>query len=231
MPLDPFGDYETRGYLQNRSAHKDPAAIARQEQWSYRLGIEEARAELAQGPLDYAAVLETHRILFCAAYPTWAGQDRAATAPDLRIYRPGMRFDFALPGSEREIVEHALDSEEAHSPGQLFTLLAYAHPFLDGNGRTITTVMDEAMRRQGKHIEWERMDTGAYLAALTRSLNTSNATPMNAFLRPFVKAGALSAEENSKRLEDKTLEPRVGTEPPLTMESLITSLVSRKSDP
>ena len=55
MTFDPFGDFETQGYLRNLAKVKR---------------------------LTYIGLLETHRILFEAVYP-WAGQDRGKTAPDL----------------------------------------------------------------------------------------------------------------------------------------------------
>lgn len=231
-PLDPFGDYEDRGYLQNRGGFKDPATIKDLEHQSYRLGIGRAIADLAEGPLDYQAVLDTHRTLFEKAYPTWAGKDRAATAPNLRIFRPGMTGDFAHPDDVHGIVEHALDPAEEHSPGKTYTILAHAHPFLDGNGRTITAVMDEAMRRQGKHVEWERMNKDAYLSALTRSLNQMDGRPMDMFLQPFVREGALSVEQSTQRLGGVKFEPaRAASPEAMTMDTLIRSLIGKMENP
>ena len=40
------------------------------------------------------------------------------------------------------------------NPGEVFGALAYAHPFLEGNGRTIMTVHADLARRAGFHIDW-----------------------------------------------------------------------------
>jgi cell filamentation protein len=87
-------------------------------------------------------VLETHGILFGAVYP-WAGQDRTRTAPKLTIKKGPVIF--ANPPEIRAAVEFALrkGQDKDHmkaKPGEIMGYLAYGHPFLDGNGRTIMTV-------------------------------------------------------------------------------------------
>jgi cell filamentation protein len=39
-------------------------------------------------------------------------------------------------------------------PGQIMGYLAYAHPFLDGNGRAIMTVHSVMAQRAGFGIDW-----------------------------------------------------------------------------
>jgi fido (protein-threonine AMPylation protein) len=80
VTFDPFGDFETRGYLRNSQQEKDPAIVRRLEHASFTTGIDVAFEQLAKKkPLTYTDVLSTHRILFDAVYP-WAGQDRANTS-------------------------------------------------------------------------------------------------------------------------------------------------------
>lgn len=76
MIFDPFGDFETAGYLQNTLGLKNPADVKQSEHFVFELGIEEALQFLAeQATLDYAAILKVHEILFSGFYP-WAGHDR-----------------------------------------------------------------------------------------------------------------------------------------------------------
>src|SRR3954468_7897067 len=50
--------------------------------------------------------------------------------------------------------------------------LAYGHPFLDGNGRTIMVIHAELARRAGFGIDWSATDKDRYLAALTQEIDT-----------------------------------------------------------
>jgi cell filamentation protein, protein adenylyltransferase len=80
VTFDPFGDYETQGYLRNIEQEKDLAIVKRIEHTSFLTGIEGAFATLAKRKkFDYSDVLQTHKTLFDAVYP-WAGQDRTQTA-------------------------------------------------------------------------------------------------------------------------------------------------------
>jgi cell filamentation protein len=52
-------------------------------------------------------------------------------------------------------------------PGEIIGYLAYGHPFLDGNGRTIMTVHSVLAQRAGFSIDWSATKKDAYLDALT----------------------------------------------------------------
>ncbi len=82
MPFDPFGDFDTRGYLRNHFGLKDIATVKKLEYLSFRDSLPDAFANLAaREELTYTDILDTHRILFEAVFP-WAGQDRTITSPD-----------------------------------------------------------------------------------------------------------------------------------------------------
>lgn len=78
--------------------------------------------------------------------------------------------------------------------------LAYAHPFLDGNGRTIMTVDTELCRRAGIHIDWSHSEKAPYLAALTKELQDPAKGHLDNYLRPFVREGTLSFGASSEQL-------------------------------
>jgi cell filamentation protein len=143
VTFDPFGDFETRGYLRNIAGEKDSDIVRRLEHASFTTGIDAALGRLAKiKQLSYADVLETHRILFEAVYP-WAGQDRLTTAPDLAISKGNVLF--ARPEDIQRAVEYVLTHGQdkkymTEKPGEIMGYLAYAHPFLDGNGRAIMVV-------------------------------------------------------------------------------------------
>lgn len=189
MTFDPFGDYETHGYLRNVATEKDLAIVKRLEHASFLTGIDEAFAALAKHrKLNYADVLETHRILFEAVYP-WAGQDRTQTAPRLTIRRG--KIIFANPPDIRRAIDHALhlswDKEVMRArPGEIMGYLAFGHPFLDGNGRTIMTVHSIMAQRAGFSIDWSSTNQADYLSALTAELEAPGKGILDNYLGPFV---------------------------------------------
>ena len=106
--LDPFGDYETAGYLRNYFAEKDSSIIGRLETAAFESQIEPALRFLGRlVPVQYSDIKAVHRMLFDSVYP-WAGQDRLGTEPRIRIWKSGHRDLFALPDSIGFAVEHAL---------------------------------------------------------------------------------------------------------------------------
>lgn len=201
MTFDPFGDFETQGYLRNLAKEKDPAIVRRLEHSSFTTGIDAALERLAKVKLlSYPDVLETHRILFDAVYP-WAGQDRLTTAPDLAISKGPVLF--ARPEDIRRAAEFALDHGQdkdfmAAKPGVMMGYLAYAHPFLDGNGRTIMVVHDVMAQRAEFSIDWAATDKSDYLSALTKELDDPDKghldTYLKSFIREVVPADQLAAE-------------------------------------
>lgn len=205
MTFDPFGDFETRGYLRNVAGEKDSERVKRLEHEAFRSRIGEALAALrTDKPLGYQDVLDTHRRLFGDVYP-WAGQDRETTASQFAVGKGG-RYDlFAHPRDARRAVEHALGmaadpAQMRAKPGEIMGLLCYGHPMLDGNGRTLMTVHAELCRRAGIRIAWENVAKADYLAALTRELERPGKI-LDAFLAPHVRRPATSVAQDAKRLQ------------------------------
>jgi cell filamentation protein len=153
-------------------------------------GLDEAFASLAQTKtLAYDDVLRTHGILFSAVYP-WAGQDRIQTAPKLTIKKGPVIF--ANAPEIRAAIEFALrkgqDKEYMKAkPGEIMGYLAYGHPFLDGNGRTIMTVHSVLAQRAGFSIDWSATKKDAYLDALTREIENPPKGHLDTYLKPFVR--------------------------------------------
>jgi cell filamentation protein len=190
VTFDPFGDFATEGYLRNFEREKDLAIVKRAENASFMTGLDEAFASLAQTKtLAYDDVLRTHGILFSAVYP-WAGQDRIQTAPKLTIKKGPVIFanapeiraaiDFALgKGQDKDYMKA--------KPGEIIGYLAYGHPFLDGNGRTIMTVHSVLAQRAGFSIDWSATKKDAYLDALTREIENPPKGHLDTYLKPFVR--------------------------------------------
>jgi cell filamentation protein len=191
VTFDPFGDFATEGYLRNFEKEKDLSIVKRAENSSFVTGLDEAFAQLAKsGRLTYEHVLQTHDILFGAVYP-WAGQDRLQTAPKLSIKKGSVIF--ANPPEIRPAVEFALRNGQDKNymksrPGEIMGYLAYGHPFLDGNGRTIMTVHSMLAQRAGFSIDWSATKKDEYLAALTKEIENPPKRYLDAYLKPFMRA-------------------------------------------
>ena len=156
MNFDPFCDFETRSYLRNSAGEKDLEIIKVLEHRSFLAKLGNAFNYLSRIKiLCYADVLFAHRILFESVYP-WAGQDRKQTAPDIAVSRGSVIF--AHPDHAEIAVEHALKMGHnkaimASKPGEVMGYLAYGHPFLEGNGRTIMVIHAELAQRANVSID------------------------------------------------------------------------------
>ena len=190
MIFDPFGDFATEGYLRNFEKEKDLTIVKRAENASFITGLDEAFASLAKArTLSYDDVLKTHGILFGAVYP-WAGQDRTQTAPNLTIKKGPVIF--ANAPEIRAAVQFALRKGQDNDymkakPGEIMGYLAYGHPFLDGNGRTIMTVHSALAQRAGFSIDWSATKKDAYLDALTKEIENPPKGHLDAYLKPFMR--------------------------------------------
>ncbi|MBK4997796.1 molybdenum cofactor guanylyltransferase MobA [Pseudomonas sp. S31] len=195
MIFDPFDDYESAGYLRNAFKLKDPEQIKRMEHLAFEASLEEAIALLAAPTrITYETLLELHQLLFADFYP-WAGKDRAQVAPRLAVFK-GTDTDprhtaFCPPDQIRHWASHALQLGQDHArftqrPGEVLGLLADAHPFLDGNGRTILLVFMELCHRAGFAIDWAGTSKQDYLAALSAEINQPAQGHLDRYLKPFL---------------------------------------------
>jgi cell filamentation protein len=191
VTFDPFGDFETRGYLRNVARAKNPEIVRRLQHNSFTTGIDDAYKQLAaRRRLSYDDVLGTHKILFEAVFP-WAGEDRLKNAPHLAMSRGAVIF--AYPQDIRRSIDYALEHGQdkefmAAKPGEVMGYLAYGHPFLDGNGRAIMVVHSMLAQRAGFSIDWAATGKNDYLTALTKELDLPGKGRLDAYLRPFIKS-------------------------------------------
>jgi cell filamentation protein len=205
MTFDPFGDFDSRGYLRNFPGFKDVSKVKDLEHASFQGNIERAINTLAAIDfIEYKHVLDIHRTLFGDVYP-WAGQDRLATAPDINISKGGYGAIFAQPQYIRRVTDYALDRSRdpnvmREQPGYIMGSLAHAHPFLDGNGRTIMILHTEMAHRAGISIDWAQTDKTAYLTALTTELNEPGKGHLDDYLKPFVQ-GAVGRQQSASVLK------------------------------
>lgn len=190
MSFDPFGDFATEGYLRNVEKEKDLDIVKRLEHASFTTGLDEAFTALAKSrQFSYSTILQTHGILFNAVYP-WAGQDRLSIAPTLSVRKGPVIF--ANPSEIRPAIEFALrkgqerDYLRAHL-GEIIGYLAFGHPFLDGNGRTILTLFSALAQRAGFRVDWSATDKDAYLDALTKEIDAPSKGYLDSYLEQFIR--------------------------------------------
>lgn len=229
--FDPFGDFDSKGYLRNNFGKKDTREVKESEYMSFSYNLPKAMEFLKNcKTVNYDSVLETHRILFSDMYP-WAGKDRLETAPDIAVTKGDVVFAGAR--EIRRAVDYASKlaqeppSGMARRPGEIIGTLAYAHPFLEGNGRTILTVTGELAHRAGIQIEWNRTDKAEYLDALTHEVVRPGHGVLDKYLAPFVQP-TLSETKRGDLASLESLKPEHGLS---TDEGLTGSTLSRGREP
>jgi cell filamentation protein len=189
VTFDPSGDFETRGYLRNVARTKDLKIVRQMEHASFTTGLDAAFAQLAaRKQLSHTDMLSTHQILFDAVYP-WAGQDRLTNAPSIGVSKGPVLF--ARPDLIRRTIDYALEKGQdkafmREKPGEIMGHLAYGHPFLDGNGRTMMVVHSVLTQRAGFSINWAATDKTDYLNALTEEIENPKAAALDKYLKPFI---------------------------------------------
>jgi cell filamentation protein len=103
VTFDPFGDFDSLGYLRNFPGFKDISQVKALEHASFQINIDRAINTLATVDLiEYKHVLEIHKTLFGDVYP-WAGQDRSVTAPGINISKAGYNPTFGESPNTRSI--------------------------------------------------------------------------------------------------------------------------------
>ncbi|MCX8517447.1 MAG: Fic family protein [Rhodoferax sp.] len=200
--FDPFGDYESAGYLRNVRKDKHEVSIKSAEHTFFRIKLDAALNYLStRKNIEYTDFLQVHRILFSAYYP-WAGEDRLSTTPNKAITKG--KVSFCHPQDIRRAVSYGLKLGQnkkamAHKLGEVMGLFAYGHPFLDGNGRTMLLVHHELAHRAGFSVRWEATNKQEYLDALTQEICSPGQGNLDGYLLPF-KAGSLARGHWGERI-------------------------------
>jgi cell filamentation protein len=190
--FDPFGDFDTAGYLRNVAGLKDPLEVAEVEHGFFLANLPKAALYLRKkSPITYADYLEVHKILFLEFYP-WAGRDRLELGVGAFISKGG-RVQFVKSDECRRAIEWGLGMGNdkdimARRPGAVMGAFAWGHPFLDGNGRTMSVVHAELFHRAGFAIDWTSTTKAGYLDALTRELSDPEGGHVDAYFRTRIVA-------------------------------------------
>ena len=220
MTFDPFNDYDQRGCLRNVAGEKDVEIVKRLEHREFQINAGKALDRLSKIEIPgYRDVLDTHKTLFAGVYPR-AGQDRMQTAPAIAISKAGKPDMFPDPRHVRRATGHALSQGQDRSfmrdkPGEVMGSLAHAHPFLDGNGRTIMTVHAQLATRAGINIDWQKTDKRDYLKALTGERDRPGKGELDAYPWAFVQAAVTRRQSVAalKLLPGRDRAPRRASRP------------------
>lgn len=192
-PFDPFDDFSSQGYLRIVTGDGNPEIVKSIEHLAFASNIEQTLQFLAsEKSLSYRSFLTTHKMLFSDIYP-WAGMDRKSTSPHLVVAkgRGPSRIEFARPDDIERSVEFGLKiaSSMCISParaGEVLGYLAFAHPFLDGNGRSMLLLHTELCRRAGFQFRWADIERYSFLTNLSIEIEDPSRQAMNRFLEPFM---------------------------------------------
>ncbi len=111
---------------------------------------------------------------------------------------------FAQPPYIRRVADYALHlgrdpNVMRERPGHIMGSLAHAHPFLDGNGRTVMVLHTELAYRAGISIDWVQTDKTDYLVALTKELNDPEQGHLDNYLQPFIRDAVERQQSNLHR--------------------------------
>lgn len=152
---------------ENKLGITDSAALAREEE---KLSKKKAVALFESGELDRleagttASLMEIHRALFGEIY------DFAGKLRTVNIAKGNFRF---VPVMYLEAALQNIDKMPASTFDEIvekYVEMNIAHPFREGNGRTIRIWLDCMLKKGiGKVIDWSRVDKEDYLLAMERS--------------------------------------------------------------
>lgn len=192
--FDPFNNYEDVGYLNNVFHIKNMEIIKTLEHATFLINLPNALNYLS--PIkrqDYNCqiISNVHKILFNDFYP-WAGQFHNDLFPDLIISKG--HITFAFPDCLKNILNYTFNTYFKQSDayirkniGDIISSLCYAHPFLDGNGRTILTILHVICQNAGFHINWSKSKKDDYLDVLTEDLEHPNNEILNKYLSTLIE--------------------------------------------
>ena len=177
--------------LENKLGITDSATLARTEE---KLSKEKAVKLVEHGILDkqkagsFQALAEIHKYLFEDIYD-FAGKIRT-----VNIAKGGFRFAPVM------YLESSLENIEKMPQGDFDSIVEkyvemnIAHPFREGNGRSMRIWLDIMFRKElSMAVDWSRIDKEDYLLAMERS-------PIRDIEIKHLLKNALTADTNDREL-------------------------------
>ncbi len=183
--------------LENKLGLTSSAELAREEE---RISKKKAMELFESKSFDglqagtFATLQAIHKYLFDEIYD-FAGKVRTVNLSKGNFrFAPLMYLDAALANIDRmpqttfdEIVEKYVE-------------MNIAHPFREGNGRSMRIWLDLMLKQQlGKVVDWRRVDKEDYLLAMERS-------PIKDIELKYLLAGALTDDTDSREVYMKGID-------------------------
>ena len=177
--------------LENKLGITDSATLARTEE---KLSKEKAVKLVEHGILDkqkagsFQALAEIHKYLFEDIYD-FAGKIRT-----VNIAKGGFRFAPVMYlESSLENIEK-MPQSDFDSIVEKYVEMNIAHPFREGNGRSMRIWLDMMFRKElSVAVDWSRIDKEDYLLAMERS-------PIRDIEIKHLLKNALTADTNDREL-------------------------------
>lgn len=178
--FDPFNDYDQAGYLRNFLGEKNLEKVKLLEEHAFVQNLTNTLMRLSETEsLNYDNLKETHRLLFSGLYP-WSGDDRTQNHSNHTVKRGDI--EFASPYDIQRAFNAGLD---ASTLGKTLGYWAYAHPFLECNGRAIFTFFSSYISSQGLTLDWPNIDAQEFLGALGDQVNNLEGRALDQMLDPY----------------------------------------------
>lgn len=177
--------------LENKLGITDSATLARTEE---KLSKEKAVKLFEYGILDnqkagsFQALAEIHKYLFEDIYD-FAGKIRTVNiAKGGFRFAPVMYLEISLENIEK------MPQNDFDSIVEKYVEMNIAHPFREGNGRSMRIWLDMMFRKElSMAVDWSRIDKEDYLLAMERS-------PIRDIEIKHLLKNALTADTNDREL-------------------------------
>jgi fido (protein-threonine AMPylation protein) len=181
---NPYRD--ENGVLHNTLGIKDAKELHQVEYQLTRIRALELQIEPLPGNFDLAHLKAIHKHLFQDVY-AWAGQERETDISKKSQTEPGWKSVFirrekigeqgARAHATASTLNHlkSLDSEAfAGAVTQVYAEWNLAHPFPEGNGRALNTMLSQLAKEAGHQLDYRRVPGDFWVDAAEKSLQRTN---------------------------------------------------------
>ncbi|KMO39396.1 Fic/DOC family protein [Methylobacterium aquaticum] len=163
MSGDPYV-YEGTDTLRNNAGIRDPEALSEREQIVSFQALRQMLKEPVLGNFDQTHFAAIHKRLFAEVYP-WAGETRTVELWKPEIVLNGRSVAYTPPAAIEQQMRSALASLAQEQPGNLkdsrpamrlaqnMATLFQAHPFREGNTRTLLAFMEQYARHHQQPLD------------------------------------------------------------------------------
>jgi cell filamentation protein len=160
---DPYV-YEGTDTLRNTAGIRDPEALSEREQIVSFQALRQMLKEPVLGNFDQTHFAAIHKRLFAEVYP-WAGETRTVELWKPEIVLNGRSVAYTPPAAIEQQMRSALASLAQEQPGNLkdsrpamrlaqnMATLFQAHPFREGNTRTLLAFMEQYARHHKQPLD------------------------------------------------------------------------------